>query len=286
MTFVTEKQPSSIGDTIDEGWIAQLDLQFSKSKSRTFLSKRKHIGPLVIQRPFYPEGDLCHLYLLHPPGGVVGGDQLLVTVKTDSNSCALITTPGATKIYRTLEKKKSIISQNFSIDNNSSLEWLPMETIIFPGAESEFSTKFSLTGNAKVAAWEIHCLGRPAIGELFDSGSLSFSFGLWRDKSLILLDKLQVDSSELQNSVGLRGFPVFATFIISSSDQEVLDLVRSTIHHSEHYVCGATQVEGIIVIRCLGNKTYLIQKLFREIWELTRPLVFGRGASSPRIWAT
>jgi urease accessory protein len=286
MTFIAEKQTRLIESPIDKGWIAKLELQFSKSKSKTFLSKRKHVGPLVIQRPFYPEGNLCHLYLLHPPGGVVGGDQLLIKVNTDPNSCALITTPGATKVYRTLEKRHSIISQNFSIENNSSLEWLPMETIIFPGAESKFSTKFSLFGNAKIAAWEIYCLGRPAIGELFDSGSLSFSFELWRDESPILLEKLQIDNSELESSIGLRGYPVFATFVISSSDKEVLDLVRSNIHNSDHYVCGATQIEDLIVIRCLGNKTHLIQELFRRIWKLTRPLVFGREASVPRIWAT
>ena len=89
-----------MSNTIQQGWIAKLELNFSVSRSKTFLSKRKHIGPLTVQQPFYPEEGLCHLYLLHPPGGVVGGDQLSIVVKTDSDSGALITTPGATKIYR------------------------------------------------------------------------------------------------------------------------------------------------------------------------------------------
>jgi len=275
-----------MSNSLEHGWIANLDLHFSKSKSRTFLSKRKHTGPLMIQRPFYPEGDLCHLYLLHPPGGVVGGDQLSIEVGTDSNSCALMTTPGATKVYRTSGQKCSVIDQSFTVANDSSLEWLPMETIFFPGAKSRFSTKFLLSGNAKVAAWEVQCLGRPAIGESFDTGSLKFSFELWRDGAPILLDKLTIDKSELDNAVGLRGYPVFGTFIISNTDKKVLDLVRTQMHVNDDYVCGTTQIEDIIVIRCLSSKTHLIHDFFRGIWQLIRPLVFDREASIPRIWAT
>lgn len=273
-------------NSLKDSWVAKLELHFSKSKTKTFLSKRKHIGPLTIQRPFYPEGGLCHLYLLHPPGGVVGGDKLSIDINTDSNSNALITTPGATKIYRSGDNKRSVINQNFTVANDSSLEWLPMETIIFPGAESNFSTKFSLFGNAKIAAWEIQCLGRPAIDESFNTGNLKFNFELWRDGVPILLDKLKVDQSELDNAVGLRGYPIFGTFIISNTDNKILDLLRSKAKKSDGYVYGMTQIEDITIIRCLSNKTHLIQDFFRNIWKLVRPLAFDREVSTPRIWAT
>ena len=275
-----------MSNTMQQGWIAKLELNFSVSRSKTFLSKRKHIGPLTVQRPFYPEEGLCHLYLLHPPGGVVGGDQLSIVVKTDSDSSALITTPGATKIYRSNGHKCSTINQNFTVANNSSLEWLPMETIIFPGARSKFSTKFSLSGNARVAAWEIHCLGRPVINESFNAGKLEFSFELWRDESPVLLDKLIINKSELDNAVGLRGYPVFGTFIISNASKEVLDLVRTKLFDGDDCVFGATQIEDIIIIRCLARRTHLVQDFFREVWQRIRPLVFDREASIPRIWAT
>jgi len=275
-----------MSNTNQQGWVAKLELNFSASKSKTFLSKREHIGPLAIQRPFYPEQGLCHLYILHPPGGVVGGDQISIGIKTNAKSGALITTPGATKIYRSSGNKRSIINQNFYIDSNSSLEWLPMETIIFPGARSKFSTKFSLFGNAKVAAWEIHCLGRPVINESFNTGKLEFSFELWRDESPILLDKLIVDESELENVVGLRGYPVYGTFIISNASKEALDMIRSNQFSGDDCVFGATQIEDIVIIRCLARKTHLVQDFFREIWQTIRPLVFDREASIPRIWAT
>ena len=273
-------------NSAQNGWIAELELRFSKSKSKTFLSTRKHIGPLTIQRPFYPEGGLCHLYLLHPPGGIVGGDQLSIEVNTDSNSSSLLTTPGATKVYRTSDHKHSTINQNFIVAEDSSFEWLPMETIVFPGANSQFSSKLLLSGNARVAAWEVYCLGRPAINESFDFGSLNFSLELWRDGIPILLDKLMIDKTELESVVGLRGFPVFGTFIISKTNKKVLETVRAMMIETDSCVTGVTQIEDIIIVRGLAKKTYLVQDLFKKIWQTVRPLVFDREASIPRIWAT
>lgn len=273
-------------NSAQNGWIAELELRFSKSKSKTFLSTRKHIGPLTIQRPFYPEGDLCHLYLLHPPGGIVGGDQLSIEVNTDSNSSSLLTTPGATKVYRTSDHKHSTINQNFIVAEDSSFEWLPMETIVFPGANSQFSSKLLLSGNARVAAWEVYCLGRPAINESFDFGSLNFSLELWRDGMPILLDKLMIDKTELGNIVGLRSFPVFGTFIISKTNKKVLETVRTMMIETDSCVTGVTQIEDIIIVRSLAKKTYLMQDLFKKIWQTVRPLVFNREATIPRIWAT
>ncbi len=273
-------------NSAQNGWIAELELRFSKSKSKTFLSTRKHIGPLTIQRPFYPEGDLCHLYLLHPPGGIVGGDQLSIEVNTDSNSSSLLTTPGATKVYRTSDHKHSTINQNFIVAEDSSFEWLPMETIVFPGANSQFSSKLLLSGNARVAAWEVYCLGRPAINESFDFGSLNFSLELWRDGIPILFDKLMIDKTELGNIVGLRSFPVFGTFIISKTNKKVLETVRTMMIETESCVTGVTQIEDIIIVRSLAKKTYLMQDLFKKIWQTVRPLVFNREATIPRIWAT
>ncbi len=273
-------------NSAQNGWIAELELRFSKSKSKTFLSTRKHIGPLTIQRPFYPEGDLCHLYLLHPPGGIVGGDQLSIEVNTDSNSSSLLTTPGATKVYRTSDHKHSTINQNFIVAEDSSFEWLPMETIVFPGANSQFSSKLLLSGNARVAAWEVYCLGRPAINESFDFGSLNFSLELWRDGIPILFDKLMIDKTELGNIVGLRSFPVFGTFIISKTNKKVLETVRTMMIETDSCVTGVTQIEDIIIVRSLAKKTYLMQDLFKKIWQTVRPLVFNREATIPRIWAT
>lgn len=270
----------------NQGWIAELELHFSRSSSKTFLSKRRHIGPLTVQRPFYPEDSVCHLYLLHPPGGIVGGDELSVKVNSDPGSNALITTPGATKIYRTIKDKYSLVKQNIVVEEDATLEWLPMETIVFPGANSKFSTKFSLFGDARIIVWEVHCLGRPVIDERFDSGRLKFSFELWKDGVPVIIDKLKVDHTDFDNITGLRGFPVFGTFIMSAENNDILDHVRNLMPKSDSYVGGATQIDDFVIIRCLGLKTNLIQELFSNIWMELRHLAVSKEGIVPRIWLT
>jgi len=268
------------------GWVAELELHFSRGKTNTFLSKRKHLGPLTVQRPFYPEDGVCHLYLLHPPGGIVGGDNLSVKVNSGKDSNALITTPGATKVYRTTKNKFSTVKQDIVVEDGATLEWLPMETIIFPGANSRISTKFSVFGNAKIAAWEIQCLGRPSIDEKFDSGNLKFNFELWKDEKPIIIDRLKVNHSDLDNITGLRGFPVFGTFVISVKNNDVIELVRELIPKSNLYVAGVTQIDYLIIVRCLSSKANLIQELFRNIWIKVRHLTIGKEGVMPRIWST
>ena len=268
------------------GWIAELNLNFSRSTEKTFLSKRNHIGPLTIQRPFYPEGEIWHVYLLHPPGGIVGGDSLTINTNSEEFSKALITMPGATKIYRTSQNKFSKVNQNITIQKNSVLEWLPMETIIFPGACSNISTKFFLNENAKIAAWEIQCLGRPAIQEKFNMGEINLDFEVWRDKKPIIIDKFKVDEANLDNIAGLRGYPVLGTFVLSIDDEQMVNTIRDLIPDNDLYVAGVTQMDYLIVIRCLSFKTHLIHEIFKNIWVKTRHLIAGKQASSPRIWST
>jgi len=88
-----DAQPSPIG------WQARLDLRYSASAGeRTVLSHRRHTGPLLVQKPFYPEGPrVCHSTLVHPPGGIAGGDRLELHVEVEAGAHAVITTPGAAK---------------------------------------------------------------------------------------------------------------------------------------------------------------------------------------------
>ena len=85
----------------DKSWQARLELSFQLSGGRTILARRQHVGPLIVQRPFYPEGpEVCHTYLLHPPAGIAAGDRIEAAVSVEEGAHVLLTTPGAAKWYR------------------------------------------------------------------------------------------------------------------------------------------------------------------------------------------
>ena len=144
------------GDQRHIGWRAELDMRFAFNHTKTVLTGLRHVGPLRVQRPFYPEGGVCHVYLLHPPGGLVGGDELTVNLHCGSSSHALLTTPGSTKFYRSVGEQV-IVNQRLIVENGACLEWFPQENIFFPGAICNLNTSIKLTTDAKFIGWEINC---------------------------------------------------------------------------------------------------------------------------------
>lgn len=267
-----------------QGWLATLKLRFEPRPNKTVLAAKQQRGPLAVQRPFYPENNVCHLYLLHPPGGVVGGDQLTIESEHKKGSETVITTPGATKFYRS-EGRQAKQTQKLTIEDGASLEWLPQENIYFPGAHVQMKTEIDLANDARLIIWETHCLGLPANDEAFDSGELNFELQLHRNGEPLLLEKLAVSAENRNTACGLRNKPVMSTMIASHADQTVLDNVRTQLNDSNELI-SATLIEDCLIVRFLGDSTAVSRQLLTPIWHLIRPVVMNKQPCPPRIWAT
>jgi urease accessory protein len=266
-------------------WPATLNLGYIRTPRKTILARRNRRGPLAVQRTLYPEGDVCHTYLLHPPGGVAGGDELDITVDVATGASALVTTPGATKFYRSIGPQASL-HQVLRVEGGC-LEWMPQENILFPGACVDLQTHILLSGNAKFAAWEITCLGRPVIDERFDRGYLHSRLHIERDGRPLLLDVMKVDGQQdLDSIAGLRGQPVSGIFVVTVDEDCPLEQLRDMPGDNYGNEIGLTIVDGLLVARYLGDSTERARKLFARIWQMTRPLVCSRPACTPRIWNT
>ena len=267
---------------MNQGWLARLQLGFSRGGEKTLLSRRKREGPLTLQRPFYPEEGVCHTYLLHPPGGVVGGDRLEIDVSVDDEAHALVTTPGAGKFYRSAGDCARI-RQRLIVADGGGLEWFPQENIFFPGASVDMQTRVELAGQARLALWEIHCFGRPSLQERFH-GELDGGLLLYREHQPRLLERLRVDARAVGQDAVLRNCPVTGTLLLSPADGQMLELARQHLPDDKH--SAATLIDDLLVIRYLGASTAQARSLFTLIWRTLRPAIFGREAVLPRIWAT
>ncbi|MBK8637620.1 MAG: urease accessory protein UreD [Chromatiaceae bacterium] len=271
------------GQTASPGWQASLELGLSPWHGRTALTYRRQRGPLSVQRPFYPEGDVCHLYLLHPPGGVVGGDGLEIQINLEADARALVTTPGATKFYRSAGDRAHQFT-TLRLGSHATLEWLPQENIHFTGVRASLKTRVELTPSSRFLGWECQCLGRPALAEGFDSGDLDCQFQLWLDDRPLLLERLRVTPHSRRGAAGLRGLPVTATLLATPAGAAELDWVRSQL--DEALTSGVTLLDNLLVVRYLGDSTEECRNLFTRIWAGLRPPVLGLEPCPPRIWAT
>jgi urease accessory protein len=266
-------------------WRAELQLRFATQGTRTVLAQRKHAGPLLVQRPFYPEGDVCHVYLIHPPGGIAGGDHLQLRAQLDANGHALITTPAATRFYRAAPGRLSVLQQHLQL-TAATLEWLPQETIYFNQAQARTLTRIDLDAASRCIAWEINCYGRRAGDEPFVAGRVRQGLEVWLNGKPLLLDHLHVDGAgQMQRAPwGLQGRSVLGTLVAYPATIADVQALREL--ELDTAKLGCTLIDGMLLCRCLCDDSAEVKQLLLRVWQCLRPRVIQREAVLPRIWAT
>jgi urease accessory protein len=283
--------PDSVGSL---GWRAALELGFTADAETgaTRLAHRAHRGPFLVQRTLLPEGpELCHVYLLHPPGGLVGGDELRLDLRVGPGAKALITTPSAGKVYRTLGPAARQ-TQALSVEAGGSLEWLPQEIIVFDGAAATIETRVELARGARFIGAETICFGLPARRERFTRGSCRQRFEIWRGPEPLFIERGQFDGGApvLDAAWGLAGASVLALLVAAPAPEPaVVEALRQLATALPAPDLAAFTVLGddeLLVARFRGASAERARTFIQACWRGLRPALLGRPAVAPRIWAT
>lgn len=284
-------------DNLSRHLHAHLSLGFARELDTTRLIRRIHHGPLRVQKPLYPEGSaICHAIIVHPPGGVVGGDQLMLDARVESGGHALLCTPGASKWY----KANGQLSQQqvaLEVSAAASLEWLPQESIFFDAANVRLQQTVSLAPDASYIGWEILCFGRTASGERFASGQVRQSTRILRAGKLIWFEQggVQAAGGGMHNPLGLAGYTVCATLLAAGTSlnaAQLLDLreavgqVQQAAPAAGSGEFGVSQNKAMLVARYMGHSSELARHIMLATWRHVRPAMLGCAAQVPRIWNT
>lgn len=130
-------------------WHAELELGYARNGDTTRPVMRRHKGPLRVQKHLYAEGpEVCQHIIVHPPGGIAGGDRLDISANVATGAWAQLTSPGAAKWYRAAGP--AFQQLNLRVEAGATLEWLPQETIVYSAAQAELSTSIELEGDARL----------------------------------------------------------------------------------------------------------------------------------------
>lgn len=277
-----------------QGWTATLDLDCSRSGPRT-VTRHNHCGPLRVLKSLYPEGDaICHNVLVHPPGGLVGGDQLDIRLQLGDGAHGLITTPGASRFYRS-EGAPATQTLHARIGAGARLEWLPQEALAYNGCLAVNEARFELAAGAELMAWDITALGLPAAGQPFERGRFQQHLeipGVWLERGCIDA----ADTRLLHSPLGLAGQRCIATLVFASGEpmaapriEQALDLARQHIEAADELrrQAGATTPNPrVIVVRVLAPLVEPAMTLLRRIRAGWREQLWQLPATAPRIWTT
>ncbi|HYM47406.1 MAG TPA: urease accessory protein UreD [Burkholderiaceae bacterium] len=271
-----------VAEPIFAPWKADLSLGFRYEDNKTVLFEKRFDGPLVVQKPLYPEGDaVCHAIVVHPPAGIVGGDQLSLRINAEPKSAVLLTTPGAGKWYRSAGPWAS---QKLRFEVDGSLEWLPQETIVFDGALADMECEVNLGTNASYIGWEILCLGRAGSGERFNKGRIELRNKICRNGTPLWRERGAIDAGGrlMHSPAGLSGKSVCAT-LIAAAPQISSNVVAACRQVQDVAV---TMLPGLLIARHLGDSSESAKQRFVQLWQILRPAIHDRVAQSPRIWRT
>lgn len=290
-------------DVSKNQWLASLDMQLAHSVHGTQLTKTKRLGPLTIQKAFYPEGrDCAHLYLLHPPAGIVSGDELSIGIKVDKNAHTLVTTPGANRFYRARTnlsignpKQKQVTLIDLAA--GAKCEHFPLETLVYNKANGINNVEVRLQENSVYCGWDMTCLGLPTSFENFTDGQFSQLNTLYCEDTMLYHDKVMIKSSSniQEHPAGLAGNTVFGTFMAYASQSHVsneqrtqlIEQLRAAVEvHSASSIISITDIRQLLLIRYLGQHAHQCKSIFVELWKLIRPLYMNKQAVQPRIWFT
>ena len=266
-------------------WQALLHLEFkADSLGKTVLSRNLHQGPLMVQKPFYPE-KCCHVYMLHPPGGIAGTDSLKFDCIVEPNCHVLVTTPGATKFYKT-DGQISEFNQVFKLNNGASLEYLPSQNIFYKGTHTKVNTSFYLEQNAKFAFRDVSKCGMKDEENPFLDSSFFNTIKIYQDNTLVLKETCFIEGMEdFKALAAIFNHPYIGTFICNKVSEETLSKLQNLLDLNA-YQASIGMVDNFLIARFLGDDNQSIENTIVEIWKTVREEVIGLPPCLPRIWST
>ncbi|MEW6705265.1 MAG: urease accessory protein UreD [Pseudomonadota bacterium] len=276
------------------GWHGRLALHYRPDGRGGTTAHDRHEGPLRVLQRLYPEGPrVCHHVLVHPPGGIVGGDVLEIEAQLDGGTHALVTTPGATRFYRSAGEP-ALQSAQLSLAAGARLEWLPLESIAYSGCRAHNRLQCRLAPGAQMIGWDVLALGLPAAGQAFEQGhfvqELSLP-GVWLERGRIEAQ----DGRLLDSPLGLAGRRVLATAWFAAGEalpaalqEALLDAARQQLAgHPLAATAGCTAPHAeLVVLRLLAHRVEPAMQLLAAVRAAWRRLAWQLDEHPPRVWRT
>ena len=273
-------------------WHARLQLDYTLEGTRT-VARHAHNGPLRILQSLYPEGDaVCHNVLVHPPGGLVGGDTLDISATVGPGAHGLVTTPGATRFYRSTGEP-ALQRTHLTLAEGARLEWLPLEALCYNACNAENHLTLNLAPGAECMGWDVTALGLPHAGQPFDTGRFVQHIeapGRWLERGVIDA----ADHRLLESPLGLAGqrcmaslFFVVGTPLERARRDTALDAARAVMDaHALKASAGATSPNGqVLVVRALAPQVEPAMQLLQQVRAAWRAALWQLCAEPPRIWS-
>ena len=268
--------PSS-ADPARTGRDGALRLAFERRGDATVLAACRSMLPLQVLAPVALEGPAAVVSLLNPTGGVLGGDRLAVDVAIGAGAHACLTTPSATRIYRTTGAP-AVQSVRLALARDAIAEWVPAHTIPSAEAAVRQTMDVEVGAGATLFAVDAWAAGRVARGEAWRFRRLDSALTVRDGGGLLLHDRLVLGGGTDWTALGLaEGRPYFATIVVVADAglDALLAEVAAATPIAGTLLAAARLPRRAALVRCLAGSAPALTSALTALWALARRRLLG-----------
>jgi urease accessory protein len=267
--------PATLGRVGRDG---ALRLVFERRGSATVLTACRSTLPLQVLAPVALDDAAAVVSILNPTGGVLGGDRLTVDIDVGAGAHACLTTPSATRVYRSAGPP-AVQTVHVRLASGAVCEWVPDHTIPSPGAILEQDLAFDVGEGATLLALDAWAAGRVARGEAWTFTRLSSALRIADASGPLLHDRFVLDGGRDWAARGFTdGRAYFASLaLITDADvDDFLEALPLLTPAGGGAALGAARLprRGALV-RCLARGAPELTTAVHAVWTLVRRVVLG-----------
>jgi len=274
-----DPEPARVGR---DGMLA---LALGRRGAATVLSRWSSALPLQMLAPVALDGPATVVSVLNPTGGLVGGDRLAIDAVVGAAAHGCLTTPSATKVYRTTGAAAEQ-HVRLHLGAGAIVEWVPDHTIPFAGSAFRQTIDCELEDDATLILMDAFAAGRIARGEAWRFAWLESAVTVRDRRGPILHDRFVLTAEPRVQGLGfVEGHQYFGSFVVVADSG--LDAFAAAAGRVLRGVDGAVGGVGALprrgaVVRCLAVSAPALTVALEALWTVARRELLGLPALALR----
>jgi len=255
------------------------------------IAEQSFRAPIHLSKSHMDEGRRV-LSIVNPTAGFFDGDVLESQIEVAAGAKLVLSTPSASRVYRTRRGGAAVSYQKFEVAGNGCLEWIPEPFIPHAGARYVQRTEIRLDAAAGLLFFEWIAPGRVAMGEVFNYQELRWEFDLWLGDDLIARERYCLQPGDESLEALRAKFPAahyLSIYAAGEMAQQWPAAALDRLNGEDVYLGHGPLVGGVQVIRVLCRDSLTARRTMEKIRLLIyaaaelRPPALGRlfGAVEP-----
>lgn len=253
-----------------------LRLGFERRGHATVLRRCRYTLPLQVLSPLAIDDGSSYLLLLNPTGGVLGGDHLRTEIKLGENAHACISTPSATRVYRT-DSVPAQMHTHLHIGRNATLEYLPDHVIPHPSSSLRQSLRIEMEEGSRGIFFDGFSSGRVALGEAWQFRDFDSLMEVFRRSQPIFANRTKIlpKANDLAVLGRMGGYAYCGSMLIIGDGFEnwraLIDAIREALEALPGIFGGASLLaQNGCSVRYLAHSAIDFHDATERIWAISR----------------